>query len=388
MTLNDECARRLDEFRNKLDALGLDGALLVSATDVFYFCGTRQNGTLWVPLSAEPLLLVRKSVERAAAECVGATVRPFPPTKELAGIIGRVRRAGFTFDVAPAALLQYWSRALPGVEFVNVTPALLEQRSVKSPWELDRMRATARMLCDVFRAVPGFLSEGMRELDLAAEIEVRLKRAGNEGSPRVRGFNQEFFMGIALAGASATKPSYFDGPLTGRGLSASSPIGSSTDAILRNSPILIDYTAMKDGYGTDMTRMAVLGDLPAAAESAFRVALEIQQEVVRDLRPGSVPVDLWNRACAIADRAGLSAQFMGPPGAQVRFIGHGVGLELDEWPVLAPGFETPLIAGQVLAVEPKFVLPGVGAVGIENSWVVTPAGGERLTDLPDEIMRL
>lgn len=388
MTLSDESARRLAAFRSRLDALRLDGALLVSATDVFYFCGTYQNANLWVPPSGEPLLLVRKSVERAAEECVGAAVRPFPRSKELPGIIGNVRRVGFTFDVAPAALLQFWSRALPEAEFIDVTPALLELRSVKSAWELDRMRATARMLCDVFRQVPGFLSEGMRELDLAAEIEYRLKRAGNEGSPRVRGFNQEFFMGIALAGASATKSSYFDGPLTGRGLSASSPIGSSADPIARNSPILFDYTAMKDGYGTDMTRMAVFGTLPAAAAAAFDVALEIQQEVVSGLRPGTIPAELWGRACAIAERARLRAQFMGPPGAQARFIGHGVGLELDEWPVLAPGFESPLVAGQVVAVEPKFVLPGIGAVGIENTWVVTITGGERLTQLPDEIARL
>jgi Xaa-Pro aminopeptidase len=78
---------------------------------------------------------------------------------------------------------------------------------------------------------------------------------------------------------------------------------------------------------------------------------------------------------------------MGPPDGQVRFVGHGVGLELDELPVLAPGFDEPLRAGQTLAVEPKFVLPGLGAVGIENTWAVAEGGGVRLTELDDGAIR-
>jgi Xaa-Pro aminopeptidase len=79
---------------------------------------------------------------------------------------------------------------------------------------------------------------------------------------------------------------------------------------------------------------------------------------------------------------------MGPLGDQSRFVGHGVGLELDEPPVLAPGFEAPLQAGQVVAVEPKFVFPGLGAVGVENTWVVAAGGGEKLTVLADGAVRV
>lgn len=388
MTPGRESSDRLDRFRERLSASGLDGALLVSATDVFYFAGTRQNAALWVPARGEPRLLVRKSLERAAAESAIASVSPFPRSGELAGVVEGARRIGFTFDVAPAALLGVWSRALPHAEFVDVTPSLLALRSVKSPWERERMRAAAQMLCDVFGRVPEFLVGGMREIDLAAEIEVRLRRAGNEGNPRLRGFNQELFMGLALAGPSSTRPGGFDGPVTGRGLSPASPLGASTDPIPRDVPVLLDYTAMKDGYGTDLTRIAVLGALPQPVEAAFDVALEIQGEVVRGLKPGALPSDLWSLATGIAERSGLGRCFMGPEGAQARFVGHGVGLELDEWPVLAPGFVEPLVEGQVVAVEPKFVLPGLGAVGIENTWVVGAGGGERLTEMSDEILRL
>jgi Xaa-Pro aminopeptidase len=227
----------------------------------------------------------------------------------------------------------------------------------------------------------------MREVDLAAEVELRLRRAGNEGSPRVRAFNQEVFMGVAVAGTSAAAASAFDGPVTGGGLSPSSPLGASRSAIPEGAPVVVDYTAMAEGYFVDMTRIAVCGRLGPELERAFGVARAIQDEVARGLRPGAIPSRLHARAVEMAGEAGLGACFMGPPGGQVRFVGHGVGLELDELPVLAPGFDDPLLPGQAVALEPKFVLPGLGAVGIENTWAVAEGGGERLTEFPDDVLR-
>jgi len=384
----EECTRRLDRLRQTLAERQLDAALLVWATDVFYFSGTRQNAALWVPRQGEPLLLVRKSFARARAESPLGAVRPFPPSRELPGALGPARRVGFTPDVATAAVERFWLRALPGAELVDLSGAIREQRSVKSAWERERMRATAELLCGVFREIPAFLRPGMREVDLAAELEMRMRRAGNEGSPRMRAFNQEFFMGLAVAGGSATAPSYFDGPVTGRGLSASSPIGASVEEIPRDVPVLLDYTAIRDGYITDMTRIAVCGRLRPELSRAYAVACAISDEVAAGLRPGAVPSQLWERAQARAAAEGLGGVFMGPPGEQAGFIGHGVGLELDELPVLAPGFDAPLQLGQTIAIEPKFVLPGLGAVGIENTWAVGERGGERITALGDELIEV
>jgi Xaa-Pro dipeptidase len=312
------------------------------------------------------MLLVRKSLERARAESPLPQVVPFPASRDLGGLLGPGRRLGLTLDTVPVAVQQFWSRALPGVEWTDVSGLVRQSRSVKSPWELERMRETARLLSGVFREVPSFLRPGMREVDLAAEIEVRMRRAGNEGSPRVRGFNQEFFMGLAIAGGAAAAASYFDGPVTGRGLSPSSPVGASLDVIGPHVPVLLDYTAIKGWYVTDMSRIAVCGRLA--------------------LVPGAIPSQLFETARRRADEAGLGDRFMGPPGAQARFVGHGIGLELDEFPVLAPGFDAPMLLGQTVAIEPKFVFPGRGAVGIENTWAVGERGGERLTGLPDDLI--
>lgn len=383
----DEIRSRRETLQATLRAQALDGALLAQATDVFYLAGTRQNAALWVPADGEGVLLVRKSVARAQEESPLGDVRPFPPSKELAAALGAPRRVGFTFDAVPGATERFWARAL-GAELVDVSTALRTQRSVKSDWELARMRDTAALLAGVYREIPSFLRPGMREVDLSAELEYRLRKAGNEGSPRVRGFNQEFFMGLAVAAGSSAAPSYFDGPVTGRGLSASSPMGASVAAIERDEPILLDYTAIKDGYVTDLTRIAVCGRVAPELARAFEVALAIQEEVRQRLRPGEVPSEIWTRARELGAAAGLGDRFMGPPGAQARFVGHGVGLELDELPVLAPGFDAPLVRGNVLAVEPKFVLPGLGAIGIENTFAVEQGGGVRLTDLPDAIVAL
>jgi Xaa-Pro aminopeptidase len=386
MTPAAECARRADLLRQALAARGLEGALILQAVDVFWLSGTRQTATLWFPVEGEPALLVRKSLERARAESPLSRVLPFPPSRELAALVGPPRRLGLTFDVVPVAAQQFWSKALPGTEWTDVSMLVRELRSVKSPWELDRMRTTAALLSGVMAEVPSFLRPGLREIDVSAELEVRMRRAGNEGSPRVRGFNQEFFMGLAVAGGAASAPSYFDGPVTGSGLSPSSPLGASAAPIGRDVPVLLDYTAIKDGYVTDMTRMAVCGRLAPALQRAFEVARAIQDELAAGLVPGAVPSRLFALAQERAEAAGLGDRFMGPPGAQARFVGHGIGLELDEVPVLAPGFDAPLQLGMTLAVEPKFVFPGQGAVGIENTFAVAAGGGERLSALPDDLL--
>lgn len=381
-------AVRIERLQERLRASDVGAALLLHAVDVYYLTGTRQNGALWVPASGAPVLLVRRSLSRARAESAVADVRPFPSSKELAPALRPSGRVGATYDAVPAATLDWWRKQLPGLEWVDVSRVLRDLRAVKSASELEIMRDGGRRIGAVLGEVPSFLRAGMRELDLSAEIEARLRRAGNEGSPRLRGFNSELFVGLALAGDSASAPGYFDGPMVGRGLGPAYPQGASTRPVGVGEPVVLDFTAVFGGYVLDMTRIAVVGDVAPELARAFEVALEIQAETAASLRPGTIPSELYERARARAAAAGLGDRFMGPPGDQVRFLGHGIGLELDELPVLAPGFDAPLEAGQTVAVEPKFVFPGQGAVGIENSWAVTERGGEKLTALDDGLLRV
>ena len=287
----------------------------------------------------------------------------------------------------PVQQYNYYAKLLPGREFVDISAVNREIRSVKSAWELDKMRASGALLCSVFRQVPQFLRPGMRELDLAAEFEYRLRKAGSEGYVRMRAFNQELFQGLAVS-STAGEPGFFDGAVTGRGLSAASPHGASVAPIGADTPVVVDYTGIFDGYIVDVTRIFVLGRLAPELERAFAAAIAIQNRIVEDLKPGMVCEELFLAAARQAEEAGLGKNFMGAPGENARFVGHGVGLELDEFPVLAQGFKVPLVEGQTIAIEPKFVFPGLGVIGIENTFAVGTRGGEKLTTLADDIVFL
>lgn len=388
MITASEAKQRITNMQAMLKDKGLDGALFIFPIDVYYFSGTRQNSTLWIPAEGEPLLLVRKSLARAREESALADIRPFPSSKDFPSLFDeRVQKIGFTFDVAPVQQLNYYGKLLGKREFVDISPLNRELRSVKSAFELEQLRLSGSKLCSVFSQVPQFLRTGMREIDLAAEFEYRLRKAGNEGFVRMRAYNQELFMGLAV---SAGGPSYgfFDGAVTGRGLSNASPHGASTEVIADNVPVLLDYTGVFNGYITDMTRIFVLGSLDPELHRAFIVAQEIQDTLQRALKPGAICEELFFMAANMAEQAGLGKNFMGMPGEQARFVGHGVGLELDEFPVIAQGFKVPLQAGQTIAIEPKFVVPGKGVIGIENTFSVTVNGGDKLTDLADDIVFL
>jgi Xaa-Pro aminopeptidase len=382
-----ESEQRIIRLQKELKGKGIDGALFIYPIDVYYFSGTRQTATLWVPADGNPLLMVRKSYARAVKESQIENSVPFPSSKEFPPLFSEaVKKVGMTFDVIPVQQLNYYAKLLPGMEFVDISAINRELRSVKSPWELERMHESGDRLCEVFAQIPQFLQPGMREIDLAAEFECRLRKAGSEGYLRMRAFNQELFQGLAVSGGNASQPGFFDGPITGRGLSPASPQGASTAMIERNVPIVMDFAGIFNGYIVDMTRMFVIGSLGPELLHAFDIALEIQTYLSENLKPGNICEELFAAALEMADRAGLGKNFMGAPGENAKFVGHGVGLELDEYPAIAQGLKMPLQAGQVIALEPKFVFPGLGVIGIENDFAVGNNGGVRLTKLKDDIV--
>ncbi|MCK5913682.1 MAG: aminopeptidase P family protein, partial [Desulfuromusa sp.] len=339
-----------------------------------------------IPQQGDPLLLVRKSFARASQEACIDDVRPFPRSKDFTPLFAGQLNIGITFDVIPVQQFQYYQKLLPDTNFSDISLLNRELRSVKSPWEIERMRHSGVQLSRIFASVKDFLHLGMREIDLSAEFEARLRKVGGEGYVRMRAFNQELFMGLAVSGQSGSAGGFFDGAATGLGMSAASAHGASEAVIESGQPVMIDYTGIFDGYIVDMTRMYVCGQLNDKLQNAFTVSCRIQDRIAVELKPGVICSELFAMAVGMAEEAGLAGSFMGPPGEQARFVGHGVGLELDEFPVLAQGFDMPLIAGQTIAVEPKFVFADLGVIGIENTYVVTEQGGEKISILSDDLV--
>jgi Xaa-Pro dipeptidase len=388
ITPKDEINRRIEGFRQRLAVEGLDGALFCHAIDIYYFAGTRQNSVLWIPLDGAPVLLIRKSFSRGRQESGLEDVRPFTSSKDLPDILGnQARRIGLTLDVLPVQYFNFYRNLLRHCEFIDISTINRELRSVKSSWELEQMRMSGRMLADAFSRIPDLLNPGMRELDLAAEFEYRLRKAGIGGYLRIRGFNQEI-SGIATAGENAAAAGCFDGPVTGTGFWTAAPYGTSQDVIREGSPIIIDYGGFYNGYHTDMTRIFCFGNLDPELKRAFALSCDIQAWITENLLPGKICEDIFYRAAQMATHAGFGEHFMGHSGELAKFVGHGVGLELDELPVLAPKFKGPLQAGQTVAVEPKFLFPGKGVVGIENTFAINDKGYENLTTLSDAVIYL
>jgi Xaa-Pro dipeptidase len=387
-----EVESRLAVLQATLRERELDGALLLQNADLFYFSGTVQQSYLYVPAEGEAVLFVRRSVERARLESPLARVvaldGPRALTDALEAAAGRLpRRVGLELDVLPVTVYERLLKLLPGAGAEDVGRAIVRQRAVKSPYEIERITAAAAICDAVCAYLPQVLRAGLTEAELAGRVEAEARRLGHEGIIRMRGFNQEMFYGQLLTGASGTAPSYLDTPLAGTGLSPAVAQGVSFKRIAADEPIVFDFVAVREGYTADFTRMFCLGELSPELRRVYAVARDVQAAVVETVRPDVTCRAVYERAVETAEQGGLGGRFMGPPGQQVRFIGHGVGLELDELPVLTTS-DAVLQEGMVFALEPKFVLPGLGAVGIENTFVVERDGLRSLTTAPEELVEL
>ena len=214
-----------------------------------------------------------------------------------------------------------------------------------------------------------------------------MRLQGNLGIFRVFGQSMEIFMGSVLTGDNAAFPSPYDFALGGEGLDPALPGGLNRSLLKEGQSVMVDLGGNFNGYMGDMSRVFSIGKLSDEAYTAHQVCLDIQDAVSSMAQPGVVCEDLYNTAIDIVTKAGFADKFMGI-GQQAKFIGHGIGLEINEAPVLAPRIKQELEPGMVFALEPKIVIPGVGPVGIENSWTVTQEGVEKLTICNEEIIEL
>jgi Xaa-Pro dipeptidase len=389
----DEIARRLARLRRELEADGLDGAVIVQSADLAYFTGTNQQAHLVVPLAGEPRLLVRRTVERAIAESPLSEIGPLRSLSELgpalrAAGLAPGARIGFELDVLPTASFLGYRRRLEGWQLDDCSPAVRRTRTVKSGWDLERMREAAVQVDLAARAVPNLIGRGVSESKVQLEVERVLREAGHQGQLRFRGFNQEMHYGQVLGGPSGATPGYSDSPLCGPGPNPALGKGADAYQLRPGDPLIVDLVGASDGWLADQTRTFFLGSAPDDLRAAYDRAVAIIRQTERSIAPGAVPAELFARAEELAAEAGLREHFMGAGRDRVRFLGHGVGMEIDELPVLAPGFDEPLVEGNVIAVEPKFVFPGRGAVGIENMYAVTEDGYETITIAPEELIEV
>ncbi|KRE32942.1 M24 family metallopeptidase [Paenibacillus sp. Soil724D2] len=390
--------QRQQALQREMIQRGWSGFLVTNNVDIYYYCGSMQTGYLFIPAEGDALYLVRRSLVRAEEEA-SAAVEALGSLKTLGerlrarcagggGSAASPLRIGTELDVLPVQLYLRLQAALPGAAWEDGSLLVREQRMIKSPDEVTAIRAAARVVDAALEAVIPHIREGMAEFELMALIEHQLRLRGHQGLMRMRAYNSELITGMVAAGAAAAVPTYFDGPAGGTGLHPSSPQSSGRALIGRGEPILVDIGCSIDGYLIDQTRTLVIGDLDPELQRAYNVAEQVLRATEARLQPGIIVEHLYLLALDQVQEAGLSAHFMGYGADQVKFLGHGIGLEIDELPVLAKGFKYPLAPGMVIAIEPKFTFPGRGVVGIEDTYLITENGYEKLTISRDGILRV
>jgi len=382
---------RLDGLRERMAGAGMDAAVLIHPRDVLYYAGTARPATLVVG-PQEAVLLVRRGLDWARREATVERVEPGGGFDRVAAALAAqglaAGRLGVELDVMPARLYLRMRETLPGWELVDVSPLVLAQRMVKDPQEVEAtLRAAA--VADVGHAVLAeALRPGTTELALVAEVEAAMRRAGHEGYQSLRYPGARGGGVFLMSGENLTVRGGHGLVVTGAGLSPASPYGASRRQIQPGDLVVLDIGSTCAGYTADESRTYVAGRATPAQQALFQVALAAEEAVLAALRPGTSVARVYAAAEEVVAR-GAPPHF--PPGSLTLpgFVGHGIGLELDEPPVVWDRDEVPLEAGTVLAVEVEVSAPALGLMAkVEDTVLVEPGGPRLLTAAPRALVEV
>lgn len=341
-----------------------------------------QDGMLIIPRNDEATYWVRRSYERATDESLFSNIKPMRRFRDAAASIGKLPDEVYIeTETVPIAMYERFHKYFPFKEVKPLDSQILYTRAVKSPYELSLLRQAGEMHRRVLEErIPKVLEEGMSESELASKLFSIMIEEGHHGVARFRMFDTDLALGHVAFGESSIYPTFFNGPGGNYGMSPAVPFwGSRENRLKKGDLIFIDVACGVDGYHTDKTMTYVYGmSIPKEAIEVHNRCVEIQNNIAGMLKPGAIPSEIYNHIIKSID-SGFLENFMGLGDRNVKFLGHGVGLHIDEYPVIANGFSEPIQEGMVIAIEPKKGIKKVGMVGIENTFIVTPKGGDCIT---------
>ncbi|MGI6119731.1 MAG: M24 family metallopeptidase, partial [Desulfosporosinus sp.] len=379
-------------FQNLLQNKGIEGALLVQRADTLYFSGTAQNVHVYIPGEGKPIVLARRDFRRAQSDSSWDVIQ----MRGRSGIPEYIQETGLPLpeilglelDVLPVNQFERIRQIFPHAKLVDVSREVRLQRAVKSQWELARQQESAQIQTLLLEYAKEVIYAGMTEIELEGLLFSKARLLGHGGYIRMRAFNSESRGGAITSGARAAVASFFDGPVTGQGISIAHPAGASMAQIQRGEPISVDIGTVVHGYQIDQTRILSIGPLSEELVTVYEVAKKVEELIMRALIPGRLAGDVYKETLTwIRENTPYEENFMGYGPSRVSFVGHGVGLDLDELPTISRGSQEVLKSGMVLAIEPKFVFPGIGAVGIEDTVVITDeAGAKYISTSPQELI--
>lgn len=370
----DEVQSRIRGFQTLLKKNDITVAWIEHGTDLTYFTGSNQNGVLFIPMEGEIQYYVKRSLARAEWESP-LPVEPYPGRKSilkrLKKLLGENGSLGLSLSLSSAKLYQWLSEALDNLTLVDTSLLHLIQKSVKSAWEIQWIEKAANQADNLFSFIPKISKPGMTEIAWSAEMERFLRQNGHSGMVRIRGMGADLTCLAAVSGEAGLYPTNFDGPVGSEGLYPSTS-GSGWKNLKLGETAMVDVVTSINGYHSDQTRIFYLGTkVPENVHDAHNFCLDVLNRVESQMKPGSNCEEIYTSVQDWIDTQNIPEGFMGYGGNRVKFFGHGIGLELNEFPVIADRMDMNLQPGNVIAVEPKSFLSGIGPVGIENTYVVT-----------------
>ncbi len=377
-----EAALRLEKVKARMKAENIEHIIVRDTANIFYLTGRVFDGFIYINASGNPTYFVRRPNTIHHCKDVVAVTKPESMPEHIdvphGSEIG-LELDSLTYTMATRIMKAFNAKA------VNASAVMRKARSVKTGMELEMLREDGIKHDHVYSKIPSLFREGMTDIELQVEIERTSRLEGCLGQFRTAGDVMEIHMANILAGDNADAASPYDFAMGGQGMNPSLPVGANGTVIRPGLSVMVDANGNFNGYMTDMTRtFACTGDLSEKALKAHQCSIDICRALEKSGRPGAEARALYEEAASIARAAGLEDYFMGHS-QHAGFVGHGVGIEINELPVIAPKSRDILETGNVIALEPKFVIPGTGAVGIENTYAVTANGLEALTHSPEQI---
>ncbi len=385
-----ELESRHQGLQERLSENGIPAALILQKADLFYYTGTTQAGWLFVPAQGIPLFMVFKDMDRARAESGMEQVIPLLSPKKIPDTLKGLGYhvpgiLGLEMDVLPASQFLMFQDIFKGPVIKDISSLIRLQRAVKSEFEIHCIKESSALADRVAQKAAQIIRPGMTEIELASRLEAHARQLGHQGLVPMRIWNNDLFYGHIMTGAGAAVPGAISSPTAGAGLNPFVGQGPGRSPIRAHEPVLVDYVFALNGYLSDHARIFSLGRVDPDMEKAHQDMLAIQEEVKKRAVPGAVTGDLYGIMKDMAGDLGHGATFMGGAEPRIRFAGHGLGIELDEFPFIAKGQSLALEKNMVIALEPKVVVPGKGVAGIENTLLVTEKGLDPLTRFPDGI---
>jgi len=382
----EEIDARIAKLKKLMEKASLDGAFFHYKIDYYYLSGTMQDCLLFVPLDSDPVLFVKREISRARRESPLDNILPYRSIKDIPQHLRPMRRIGLQLDVIPYNDAIRFRDLFSNVEFVDSSPLTKEIRKHKSPFEIGLMEKAADISKKVYRKASEFLREGVTEIEVGGLMEAYAKSLGHEGLLRVRSLNYEAYTWHILSGRTGSIVSQSDSPMGGLGLSPAFPVGASFKKIKRNEPILIDFGICYHGYQVDQTRMYAIGSMPDIFVRAYDACRQIHDRVLDKVVEGYTSRELFEYSRELADKLGYSDYYLGYKPHKVRFLGHGIGIELAELPFITANHTYPIEDGAVFAIEPKMVFPKKGSCGYENTVHYSNGKCRIITDFDDDII--